>query len=174
MNGGQDFSILAMTYAVFTSAGDTGAGVYPIEAANAVPHYGPLAVHNSAVVLHTGAADGAGDTTQFLFDFDWNFRTKTGMPYMTAGGVVGGAPNADLLPRVALGFSEQGDMLRFNRPQVVKAGESLMFATKPTLWAPVFGTESMSAIASYQTRVTVNLVCIGYQDGRMAWPTLRK
>ena len=99
---------------------------------------------------------------------------RSGMPYNSAGAIGAGPGNTFLLPRTALGFPEQGDILRFDRPQVLKAGESLIFTVKPTLWANRFATES-GAFNAYNsnTRVTVNMIGIGFRDGRMAWPTVR-
>lgn len=176
VNQGEDFSILALTYAAFSSGPDTGAGAAPTLAANATDYTGPISVLNSGIVLSTGQGNGIGNTLPFEFDFAWNFRTKTGMPYFSAGNVVNGIPNAHLAPRTALGFSEQGDMLRFNRPQAVKAGESLMFTVKPTLWADATGRGGVAALGSLgtNTRVTVYMIGIGFRDGRMAWPTIRR
>ena len=180
VNGGQDVSILALTYAVATSQRDSGDTAITFggatQPAHVTPYQNALTVLNSAFVLASPRTTGA--LFRLLFDFEWNFRTKTGKPYLSGGSVGAGSGNSFMTPRTAMGFPEQGEFLRFSRPQVVKAGESLVFAVKPTMWArdgAANGIAALLADGTYiPTRAIVNIIGIGFRDGRMAWPTVRK
>lgn len=178
VNEAEDVSIMAMTYSVVTSAPQVSdAFTLPKVAPRSTPYWNSTGVLNSGVTLLTPPITPLNPLqVPFLFDFDWNFRTKQGTVYMGGGAVSDG--RSFLLHRTALGFPERGDMLRFNRPQVLKAGESLVLTVKPTLYA--HGENVRESFSSYvtdpiirKTVVTVNMICIGFRDGRMAWPTVR-
>lgn len=182
VNEAEDVSIMAMTYSVVTSAPQVGdAFGLPTVAPKSTPYWNATGVLNSGVTLLTPPVDPAnGYQGEFLFDFDWNFRTKQGTVYMGGGGVSDG--RSFLVHRTALGFPERGDILRFNRPQVLKAGESLILTVKPTLYASAvdirdsfagFLTDPITGPITSKTVITVNMICIGFRDGRMAWPTVR-
>lgn len=171
VNGAEDVSIVAMTYNVETSGPPNLGGGGPIvQAPNVVSYLSQQHLSNSRVMLWDNRFP-----IGFSFDFEWNFRTKQGNTYLGGGSV--GPGSSFLAHRTALGFPEQGNILRFNRPQVVKAGESLIFSAKPLFWQPFLAADSMSTFLSDANlagiRVIINFTCIGFRDGRMAWPTVR-
>lgn len=177
VNGAQDVSLIGMTYYVtavgpqVTTAGTAATGTVNLLGPTSAPR-------NSGIPLQVNDATGE-NTISFLFDFKWNFRTKQGTTYLGAGAIGNGDGNMLLAPRTALGFYEKGDWLQFNRPQVLKAGESLYFSVKPSLWAASgryvqFGTWMNDETDFRDARVTVHMTGLGFRDGRMAWPTIRK
>lgn len=174
VNGAEDVSIVGMTYNIETSEppslNNVGPGGPVLQAPNVVSYLSQRYMANSSVLLWDNRYP-----SYFSFDFEWNFRTKQGTTYL-GGGAIG--PGSSLFAhRTALGFPEQGNILRFNRPQVLKAGESLIFAAKPLFWQPYDTANSMSVMLANPNladiRVIVNFTCIGFRDGRMAWPTVR-
>ena len=171
VNGAEDVSITAMTLNIETVQPPDVGGLGPIpQPPNVVSYLSQMLMSNTHTKLWVNKYPSF-----FSFDFEWNFRTKQGTTYL-GGGAIG--PGSSMLAhRTALGFPEQGNILRFNRPQVLKAGESLIFTAKPMFWQPFNPADSMSAILSDPKfeglRIILNFTCIGFRDGRMAWPTVR-
>lgn len=150
VNGAEDFSILGLTYTVTIDNIDRAYG-----------HRGQR-VYDTLFYPANNMVRASTDTYDGM-DFEWNFRTKNGTSYLGAGAT--NSTGSPMLHRTALGFYEQGDFLRFSRPQVLRAGESLIFSVKPTFYP----TTRQSS-----RRCTVHMICVGFRDGRMAYPTVRE
>lgn len=105
-----------------------------------------------------------------IFDFEWNFRMGvSGQMYATS-------PKGDrYLSRKSLGNKYQDRPLRFVDPLFVKAGDSIIWMLKPTMFNP--GAEGIAppssasggVVNNFQA-IVVNMLMWGYRDGTMAVP----
>ena len=104
-----------------------------------------------------------------VFDFEWNFRMGV------SGQLYGNSATGDrYLSRKSLGNKYQDRPLRFTDPLFVKAGDSLVWMLKPTMFnpgavglaPPMTGTAGLPA-NNFQA-IVVNMLMWGYRDGTMA------
>jgi len=101
-----------------------------------------------------------------VFDFEWNFRMGvSGQLY--ANSAIGDR----YLSRKSLGNKYQDRLLRFADPLFVKAGDSIIWMLKPTMFNPgAAGIAPPDIGGDPFISVVVNILMWGYRDGTMAVP----
>lgn len=114
----------------------------------------------------TGVVGAERFTRGVVFDYEWNFR-------LPASGRVYGNGNARYLSRKSLGNKYTDQMLRFTDPLYVKAGDSVVWMLRPTVFNPgsrgIAPMSTGSGVAPHNpVSIVVNMCFNGYRDGTMA------
>jgi hypothetical protein len=103
-----------------------------------------------------------GGQAGIIFDFEWNYR-REGSRQMYGTNERGGK----YLSRKSLGNGKRDQMLRFTDPELVNAGDTLVWMVSPTAFSPG-SVGAAPAAGSVITTIVLNVIMNGYRDGAMA------